>query len=138
MLCIIKNLLYNKIEMEIEQPIVITRNKKEISERQKLALEKAREAKAKKAEMSKTKLEPIAETNTEHVETKNTSMDMTNFFFPKREVLLIMGGVLLMSSTYYLTFGKTKQVTMKEIQQEQVYTTQSLIPTTKSGIILDF
>ena len=124
--------------MEIEQPIVITRNKKEISEKQKLTLEKARAAKAKKAEMIKTKLEPITETAIDNTQTKNTTVDMTNFFFPKREIFLIMGGVLLMSSTYYLTFGKLKQVTMKEIQQEQEYTSQSSVPTTKSGIILDF
>lgn len=121
--------------MEIEQPIVITRNKKEISEKQRIALEKAREAKAIKA---KTKLEPITETETNNTETKNTSVSSMDFFFPKREILLIMGGVLLMSSTYFLTFGKNKQVNMKEIQQEQVYTTQSSAPITKSGIILDF
>ena len=125
--------------MEIEQPIVITRNKKEISERQRLALEKAREAKAKKAEMVKTKLEPITEATIEQIETKDTSIgsvDISNFFLPKREIFLIMGGVLLMSSTYYLTFGKAKQVTMKEIQQE--YAPQSSVPIMKSGIILDF
>lgn len=124
--------------MEIEEPIVITRNKKEISEKQRIALEKARDAKAKKA---KTKLEPVIETETENIETKNasvSSMDFSmDFFFPKREMLLVIGGVLLMSSTYLLTFGKTKQVTMKEIQ-ETTYATQSSAPITKSGIILDF
>lgn len=129
-------------ESIVEEPIQITRAKREISDKQKLALQRAREAKAAKAI---TKAQPVTEAKlttaevesiTTPIEAKLTSGEKSNFFLPKREILLISGGTLLMGLTYWLTFGKSKQ--SEPVKEESQPTKQSSQPLMKSGIVLDF